>query len=307
MSLIIRTSNLSKSFAEKKVLKDISLNIKKGLSVGLVGHNGAGKTTLFSLLCGYLQPNSGEIEILGSAPASPNLSGRLSILPQDASFVAGIKVGQQLTMLAELQGFSSKDAVEEARRVLEIVSLSKEWEQLPEKLSHGMLKRIAIAQAFIGEPELILLDEPTAGLDPESAKKIRDLIRKKQHEITFVISSHNLEDIEDLCQEILILKSGQLTHHENIADLTARENVLTFRMEEEIPENVEQLFSKISQITSVKKGKEGERKLVLYFQSSDNDALLEIDILKCLATANLRYREMVRGERLADKVLDMSN
>jgi len=307
MDTIIRTTKLSKSFAEKKVLKNISLSINKGASIGLVGHNGAGKTTLFSLLCGFLKANSGEIEILGTIPASPTLSGRLSILPQDASFIAGLQVGKQLTMLAELQGYSSKEAAKEARRVLEIVDLSKEWQQLPEKLSHGMLKRVAIAQAFIGKPELILLDEPTAGLDPESAKKIRDLIRKKQQEITFVISSHNLEDIEDLCEQVLILKSGELTHHEKIANLTARENVLTFKMEKELPDNIEQIFSSIPQVSKIKKGKQGERKLVVYCQSSENDTLLEIEILKCLANANLAYREMVRGERLADKVSDMSD
>jgi len=303
MSLAIRTTGLSKSFAEKEVLKNVSLNIEKGISVGLVGHNGAGKTTLFSLLCGFLQPNSGAIEVLGSSPASPNLSGRLTMLPQDASFVSGITVGKQLIILAELQGFSTGEAKEEAKRVLELVRLSKEWNQLPEKLSHGMLKRVAIAQAFIGEPELVLLDEPTAGLDPESAKKIRDLIRDNQQKMTFVISSHNLEDIEDLCQEVLILKSGQLTHHENIANLTARENVLTFKMEQELPEDIEQILSQVPQITNIKVGDKGERKLVVHFSSSENDALLEVDIIKCLATANLRYREMARGERLADKVL----
>ncbi len=306
MSLVIQTSNLCKSFADKSVLKNISLKVSKGVSTGLVGHNGAGKTTLFSLLCGFLKANSGDIEVLGENPANPNLSGRLSILPQDASFVQGIKIGKQLIMLAELQNFSGDTAIAEARRVLAIVNLSKEWNQLPDKLSHGMLKRLSISQTFIGSPELILLDEPTAGLDPESAKKIRDLIRHKQQEITFVISSHNLEDIEDLCQEILILKSGQLTHHENIADLTARSSVLTFKMEQEPPQDIENLFNKISQVTKVSVGDSGERKLTIYFNSGQNDALLEIEILKCLAIKKLGYREMIRGERLADKVMKMS-
>ncbi len=202
--------------------------------------------------------------------------------------------------------FSSKEAKREAVRVLEIVNLKGEWGQTPDNLSHGMRKRIAIAQSFIGEPELILLDEPTAGLDPESAKNIRNYIRDKQRQATFVISSHNMEDIEDLCQDILLLKAGQLTHQESIANLTARTTVLTFKMEQEVNDEIKQIISQISSVTKVESGKTGERRLTVFFSSSEKDALIEIEILKCLATSNLKYREMIKGERLADKVLEMS-
>ncbi len=306
MSLVIHTTGLSKSFSGKQVLKDVSFQVEKGVTTGLVGHNGAGKTTLFSLLSGFLKPTEGSVEVLGCSPADPILSNRFSVLPQDAGFVHGIKVGNQLARLAELQGFSSKEAKREAVRVLEIVNLKGEWGQTPDNLSHGMRKRIAIAQSFIGEPELILLDEPTAGLDPESAKNIRNYIRDKQRQATFVISSHNMEDIEDLCQDILLLKAGQLTHQESIANLTARTTVLTFKMEQEVNDEIKQIISQISSVTKVESGKTGERRLTVFFSSSEKDALIEIEILKCLATSNLKYREMIKGERLADKVLEMS-
>ena len=302
---VVQTDNLSKSFAQVRALSEVTLAVNKGVTTGLVGPNGAGKTTLFSLLCGFLKPSSGFIKVLGYPPNHPALRNRAAILPQDAAFLRSVAIGRQLTMLAELQGFSRRDARIEAQRVLELVQLTTASGHIPDQLSHGMLKRVSIAQAFIGAPELVLLDEPTSGLDPETANHIRTLIRQLSGERTFIISSHNLAVIEDLCGEILILDKGKLAHHSKIADLIARTRALSFRLESDPPDDVEKLFSHLPRITQVDSGQPGQCRLVVHFSDSE-DQQLEIEILKCLAKGGLAYREMVRGERLEEKVADMT-
>ena len=134
----------------------------------------------------------------------------------------GVPVQSQLAMLAELQGFSAAAARAEAARVLRLVLLADAAKKTPETLSHGMLKRIAIAQAFLGAPELVLLDEPTAGLDPATASEMKNLIRSLDKERTFIVSSHNLQDIEELCGSVVILDRGKIVEHRRVAELVGR-------------------------------------------------------------------------------------
>jgi len=300
---IIETNKLAKSFGDQWALYGVDLKLKQGVTSGLVGPNGAGKTTLFSLLCGFLKPTKGSIKILGHAPDHPELRGRISILPQDAILLKAIPVGKQLSMLAELQGFNKKQSIEETKRVLTLVNLYSSRNKNAEQLSHGMLKRIAIAQAFIGSPELILLDEPTAGLDPSTTDSIKSVIRSLAGKSTIVISSHNLEVIEDLCQQVIILKKGRLHAYDKVADLTARTKALTFRLEQDPDSHLKDILSDLSVVTDVKLGKQGQHRLVVHFKDEAGQ-MAEIEILKCLAESNIPYREMIRGERLQESVTD---
>ena len=300
---IIQTHQLGKSFGDQWALYNVDLSIKKNITTGLVGPNGAGKTTLFSLLCGFLKASKGRIEIMGQNPDHHSLRGRMAILPQDASLLKTIPVGKQLTMFAELQGFNKSTAVEESNRVLELVNLSDSRNKTADQLSHGMHKRIAIAQAFIGQPEIIMLDEPTAGLDPSTSDGIKSVIRSLSGKATMIISSHNLEVIEDLCKEVVILKKGRLHAHDKVADLTVRTQALTFRLEADADESIVAILKDVDIVTDVKLGKKGQHRLVVYF-NNDNNQLAEIAILQSLATAKINYREMIRGERLQESVTD---
>ena len=303
MPYIIETNKLSKSFGQQWALWGVDLKVEKGKTTGLVGPNGAGKTTLFSLLCGFLKPSKGSLKILGHEPDSPALRSRISILPQDASLLKVLPVGKQLAMLAQLQGFNKKQAKQESLRVLEMVNLASSRNKTAEQLSHGMLKRIAIAQAFMGSPELILLDEPTAGLDPETTDNIKSVIRTLSGKTTIIISSHNLEVIEDLCQQVIILKKGRLHSYDKISDLTARTQAITFRLETDPEESIKDIFAGLKIVTNIKLGTKGQHRLVVFFKE-EKTQIAEIEILKCLAQANIPYREMIRGERLQESVTD---
>ncbi|MGI2046214.1 ABC transporter ATP-binding protein [Shewanella oncorhynchi] len=208
---LIQCQGLSKLYGSKKALNDVSFSLEAGAPIALVGPNGAGKTTLFSLLCGYLSPSSGTITLLGEAPNSPKLLGKIAALPQDAVLDPNLTIVSQLIFFARLQGMNLEQAKQEALRVLALVDLIDVAEQKPHSLSHGMSKRVSIAQALIGSPELVLLDEPTAGLDPANAKKVRELVKALSPTTTFMISSHNLDELEKLCDQVLYLDKGQLS------------------------------------------------------------------------------------------------
>ncbi|ABN61270.1 ABC transporter ATP-binding protein [Shewanella baltica] len=208
---LIQCQGLSQLYGSKKALNDVNFSLEAGAPIALVGPNGAGKTTLFSLLCGYLSPSAGTITLLGEAPNSPKLLGKIAALPQDAVLDPNLTIVSQLSFFARLQGMGVEQARQEAIRVLTLVDLADVAEQKPPSLSHGMGKRVSIAQALIGSPELVLLDEPTAGLDPANAKKVRELVKALSPTTTFMISSHNLDELEKLCDQVLYLDKGQLS------------------------------------------------------------------------------------------------
>jgi ABC-2 type transport system ATP-binding protein len=305
---MITTDGLGRDFGGTRALDKIDLILNAGAPIGLVGPNGAGKTTFFSVLCGFLRPTRGTVEVLGRPPLHRDLHGRVAILPQDAQFVRGVPVQSQLAMLAELQGFSAKAARAEAARVLQMVLLADAARKTPETLSHGMLKRIAIAQAFLGAPELVLLDEPTAGLDPATASAMKNLIRSLDKERTFIVSSHNLQDIEELCGSVVILDRGKVVEHRKVSELVGRTSILTFRLEADPPDTVVAKLSAVARVTRVELGGPGERRLAVHFRDEGEGSgnQTQMAVLQALTAAGVAMIEMTRGQSLQDKVLEMT-
>ena len=190
----VRLSGVTKRFGNKVAVDAVSLRIARGSVFGLIGPNGAGKTTTFSMLAGYLRPSEGSIEVLGYGPQQVDaLRSRIGVLPQDAVLPPGDRVGDLLVHLGRLQGMSRARAGEQAREVLSEVEGKDWWGVKCGTLSHGMAKRVQLAQALLGNPDVVLLDEPTAGLDPRVAYEVRQLIvARKKGSCTLIISSHNL-------------------------------------------------------------------------------------------------------------------
>jgi ABC-2 type transport system ATP-binding protein len=218
----IRTTKVVKRFGAKTAVDGVSLKIKKGSVYGLIGPNGAGKTTTFSMLAGFLEPTEGMVEVLGYAPTQVDaLRSRLGVLPQDALLPASDKVGEFLLHMARLQNIPREKAESEARSVLEEVDGKAWWDLRCGGLSHGMAKRVAIAQALLGSPEVVLLDEPTAGLDPRVAWEVRQIIRGRKGRCTLVVSSHNLQELEEICDGAAVLDRGRVVASGSISELTA--------------------------------------------------------------------------------------
>jgi ABC-2 type transport system ATP-binding protein len=231
VEIAVRLSKVVKKFGAKVAVDDVSFAVKMGSVYGLIGPNGAGKTTTFSMLAGFLKPTNGEVEVLGHSPTQVDeLRSRLGVLPQDALLPAQDKVGEFLRHAALLQNIP-KDKVEaEIREVLAEVD-GKDWYDLRcGSLSHGMAKRVALAQALLGDPDVVLLDEPTAGLDPKVAYEVRQLIKGRKKRCTMIISSHNLAELEEVCDAAVILDRGRVIATGSIAELTASTEEVHFKL-----------------------------------------------------------------------------
>ncbi|MGA9525798.1 MAG: ABC transporter ATP-binding protein [Myxococcaceae bacterium] len=213
--------DVTKRFGAKLAVDHVSFAVLRGETYGLIGPNGAGKTTTFSMMCGFLHPTTGQIRILDADPRKPGaLKRKLGVLPQDAILPPNSKVGELLTYWANLSGLERPE--HEARTALERVELAQTWDTRAGALSHGMAKRVAMAQALMGKPPVVLLDEPTAGLDPKIAAQVRQVIREMKGEQTVIVSSHNLQELEELCDSAAILDRGKLVQAGSMSELTAQ-------------------------------------------------------------------------------------
>jgi ABC-2 type transport system ATP-binding protein len=219
MNAVAQISNVTKKFGTLAALDGVSLEVPEHAVFGVLGPNGAGKTTLFSVMAGFFPVTDGEITILGERDREL-LKGRFSILPQDALFQSNIPIIDQLTYFLRLMGRSKREAVAQTVRALEMVELTDVMYGESSTLSHGMYKRLALAQAFLGDPELIILDEPTAGLDWQSAKQIRELVKKLKAEATIIVSSHNMDEMRELCDHVAILNHGKLVREGTVDEVT---------------------------------------------------------------------------------------
>ena len=304
MDKLIECQKLTKSFARKNAIENLDLAVEPGRTLGLVGPNGAGKTTLFSLVSGYLKPTSGEIRVFGHHPGDSLSKGRIGTLPQDAPFLGGISVQAQLTLYAKLQGYVGKTAKAEVLRVLELLKITDLARQTPETLSFGQRKKVAIAQTLIGEPELILLDEPTSGLDPVAANDVRNIIRKLASQCTFIISSHNLDEIGDVCNEVIIIKQGKLVKHCLISELVERDSSLNLLLSDALPEQAHLDLNNISGIDDVIYDPTNPLRVTVLFDSRQPDQL-QLEIMSTVQKHKLSIVEFSRGESLTGKVVDL--
>lgn len=212
MSPLVLAQHVSKWYGPRRAVTDVSFAVEQGEIVGLLGPNGSGKSTIFRMITGYLVPTSGRIEVAGQDVVTSSLAVRrvISYVPEDAPLYDHMRVGEFLHFMANLkglQGRAAKTAVDEAAERLD---LTRVMMLLTGKLSRGFRQRVSIAQALLGNPQLLVLDEPTSGLDPHQVIGVRDLIQSLAGSHTVLIASHILSEIEKIASRVIILVDGTL-------------------------------------------------------------------------------------------------
>lgn len=237
MDVALRFKDVVKSYrGGKRALDGLSFEVPRGTITGFVGPNGAGKTTTFSVVSGFLTADSGSVEILGLPAFDPYaLKGRLGVLPQDAELSTRHTPRELLRHLAQLQGMSGKAARAEADRVIALVRLQDRANMRIAGLSHGMRRRVAVASALLGGPELVLLDEPMAGLDPLQAKSLREALSALRGIQTLVISSHNLDELERFCDHVVMIDHGRCLRQGSIEGVTGQEALAAWSVGQDVP------------------------------------------------------------------------
>ncbi|SFB14095.1 MULTISPECIES: ABC transporter ATP-binding protein [unclassified Bacillus (in: firmicutes)] len=223
MSIIIQTTNLTKIYGEQKSVDHLNLTVQQGEIYGFLGRNGAGKTTTIRMLLGLIKPSQGHIHIFGEELKENHheILKRIGSIVEVPGFYENLTAKENLLINARILGLKKKNAIEE---VLEIVGLQNEHKKLVGKYSLGMKQRLGIARALLHYPELLILDEPTNGLDPIGIKEMRRLIKRLSVErnMTILISSHILSEIEQIVDRIGIIHEGRLLEEISIENLQKR-------------------------------------------------------------------------------------
>jgi ABC-2 type transport system ATP-binding protein len=294
-----------KRFGQVTAVNDVTFEVPDGSVFGLIGPNGAGKTTTFSMLAGYLAPTSGEIFVLDRSPdAVDELKGKIGVLPQDALLPAAERVGDFLVYLGRLQGMRAPDAKKAAEGVLAEVEGLEWWSTKCGALSHGMAKRVGLAQALLGDPRVVLLDEPTAGLDPRVAWGVRNLIKTRRGRCTLVISSHNLQELEEICDHAAILDRGQLVTVGTMNEITASSSEVRFELARgPVPEEAVRAVEGVKTVSWDK----GKRELNVTFDRAVCDA--EEMIRRgsyVLYQNNARISGISKGRGLEQRVMELT-
>lgn len=222
---MLALNNIKKSFGQHEVVKGITLNIEKGEAFGLLGPNGAGKSTTISMICGLVPYEDGDILVDGvSVKKDPAfIKKKIGVVPQDIALYPTMSAIDNLVFWGQMYGLKRKEAKNRAKEVLEIVGLSDRAKDKIETFSGGMKRRINIGAALMHKPELLIMDEPTVGIDPQSRNHILETVKSLNEQgMTIIYTSHYMEEVEFLCKRIAIIDHGQLIASGSKKELTNR-------------------------------------------------------------------------------------
>ncbi len=278
---MIEVSGLTKKYGERLAIDKLSFSIKAGEVVGLLGPNGAGKSTTMKILTGYMSPTSGTAKVCGFEVFSNPLEvkKRIGYLPENPPLYMDMIVCDYLKYAAQLKGVDQKQVDAYVEDALEKTQLTEVRNRIIKNLSKGFKQRVGIAQAIVSKPQVLILDEPTVGLDPKQVTEIRDLINSLKSHHTIIISTHILSEVEATCSKIIIIHQGKIVAQdsiENIHNLSKKSGILNMRIKIEKPDLVQKLKS-LSGVERVE-----QMGLLQYQLFYDEKQFLTENVLKCL-------------------------
>jgi ABC-2 type transport system ATP-binding protein len=247
----IKIQHLTKTYGFQKAVDDVSFEVKTGEILGFLGPNGAGKTTTMKMITGYLEVEEGDIMIDGKSVRGGTMKKYIGYLPEHNPLYLDMPVVDYLEFCAALQGISKGQIPARVREMVRVCGLDVEKHKRIRELSKGFRQRVGLAQAMIHDPSILILDEPTTGLDPNQIVEIRELIRKLGKEKTVILSTHILPEVEATCDRILIINNGRIVADGTAATLRSQaqgRQVLHVRIEDGEPNAI---FNALSALPSV--------------------------------------------------------
>lgn len=225
---MLTVSKLKRAYGDFIAADAVDFSIAKGEIVGLLGHNGAGKTTVMKMLSGYLEPSAGQIFFEGKLLAEhlKTLQQKIGYLPESLPIYPELSVAEYLDYAAELKGLRGHEKQLEVKRVVNATDIGAKLLATIATLSRGYKQRVGVAQALLGKPRLLILDEPTNGLDPQQTLQMRELIRTIAKDATVILSTHIMQEVDALCDRVLMMRSGHLVLDEKLTDLRISRSLL---------------------------------------------------------------------------------
>ncbi|MCH2034746.1 MAG: gliding motility-associated ABC transporter ATP-binding subunit GldA [Tenacibaculum sp.] len=244
----IQLTSVSKTYGKQKAVNNISFSAQKGEIVGFLGPNGAGKSTTMKILTGYIQPTSGAVTVNDIDVISNSIDSRKSIgyLPEHNPLYLEMYVKEYLSFHADIHNIQQETIID----VIEKVGLSKESHKKISQLSKGYRQRVGLAAAILHNPDVLILDEPTTGLDPNQLVEIRSLIKELGKDKTVLLSTHIMQEVEAICDRVIIINNGEIVIDKNLAELKdSKEQVIKVGFDYKIEE---QFLQRLANITNIK-------------------------------------------------------
>ena len=297
---MIRVENITKRYGNFTAVDDISFEIEEGEIVGFLGPNGAGKSTTMNMITGFIEPSKGRIIVDGYDISKKPKSAKKQIgyMPEGVPLYSDLTVKEFVTYMAELKGVERKVKKDRVQKALEDTGLMDVQNQLTKNLSRGYKQRVSMAGALVGEPKVIILDEPTVGLDPKQVTEIRALIKELGKNHTVILSSHILSEVSQICNRVIIINKGKIVAIDTPANLenkVASENSIYVTVED--PENkMKDIKEKIENVKEIKLVAENEDKTKQYMISADKDVDLRKNIFETLAKEGITIFEMKKAD-----------
>jgi ABC-2 type transport system ATP-binding protein len=254
---------LTRSYRDVSAVNNVSFVIKKGEIVGLLGHNGAGKTTIMKMLSGFIESNDGSIEINGVDLKNDPKKAQKNIgyLSENLPVYPEMLVADYLDYVCEIKGIDKSNKISEIKRVIQATDIESKILSQISTLSRGYKQRVGIAQAILGKPKLLILDEPTNGLDPKQTSLVRELIRGLSKNATIILSTHIMQEVDAICSRALILRDGELVVDAELDELK-KTNILNLSTSLG-QESLSSALVQLSNLSSIKKISEG-RNIAIY-------------------------------------------
>ena len=220
---MLEIRDLTKTYGKRVAVNNISFSVAKGEIVGFLGPNGAGKTTTMRVITGYLMPTSGEVSVAGFNMRTRSREGRKRIgyMPEIVPLYTDMTTRAYLTYVGRLRGLDRKRCMTQIDRLVELCGLEEYIDTIVGKLSKGFRQRVGLAQAIIHEPDVLILDEPTVGIDPIQVAQTRELIKELGREHTILLSTHILPEVSMICERVIIIHQGRIVARDSIEDISA--------------------------------------------------------------------------------------
>ena len=297
---MIEVKNITKKYGSFTAVDNISFKIEEGEIIGLLGPNGAGKSTTMNMITGYIEPTEGEIKVDGYdiSKKPKKAKAQIGYMPEGVPLYSDLTVKEFVTYMAELKKVDRKTRKEKVEKIIEQTGLKDVEKKLTRNLSRGYKQRVSMAGALVGEPKILILDEPTVGLDPKQITEIRSLIKELGKTHTIILSSHILSEVSQICNKVIIINKGKIVAIDTPENLEKKveSNNTTYVTVEDTENKIETMKEKIPEIKDIKLIKENEDGTKEYVLESDKDVDLRKIVFNEFAKENITIFEMKKAD-----------
>lgn len=309
---MIEVKGITKKYGNFLALDNISFNAKEGEIIGLLGPNGAGKSTTMNILTGYIEPTEGEIYIDGinMLKKPKKAKEQIGYMPEGVPLYSDLTVKEFVTYMAGIKKVERSRIKEKVAKILKETGLDDVQNKLTRNLSRGYKQRVSMAGALVGEPKVLILDEPTVGLDPKQITEIRSLIKKLGKNHTILISSHILSEISQICDRVIIINKGKVVAidtPENLEDKVSNDNSVCITIEdpENKVDNIQDILKEVKKVELIKTNEDGTKQYII---TGNSDVDLRKSIFEVFAKEKITIFEMKKLDTtLEDAFMQLIN